>query len=136
MSDTHADKLPLIDGIEIDALELKLSGGVSTEPDGHHEHGDVVYLLVQGHISDIRHPEQIEDGIRVGITRQEIVKADGAWLVPVAEGRALVELSKRRAFMRRSGGQVPFPDNGAHARVVNVLSRAVDEARALFPGTV
>lgn len=132
--DQPAQQLPLIDGLAPLGVELQLSGKTALEPGGAHDHGDTVYLLVKGHIADVRHPERIDEGIRIGVSRLEVVKADGAWVLPKPEGRALVSLNERRTSVRRTGGQMPLPDDDLRARVIEELSHLVDGATVLFPG--
>lgn len=125
--------LPAIDGITPEGVEAKTATAkVWCPPSTHRDHGDRVYVLMECHVADVAHPEIIEDGLRVGVVRQEKLKADGAWLLGDIEGQALSKVAMRRKRLHETGGQTELPDTALRDEVRDGLTHLLDEVSVLF----
>lgn len=128
--------LPMIDGITPAAVEAKTAPAkVWCPPSTHRDHGDTVYVLIEAHVADVAHPEIVDDGLRVGVVRQEKCKPDGAWLLGGVEGQALAKLLMQRRTMHDRGGAVEMlPDTELRDEVRQGLAHLLDEVSVLFSG--
>lgn len=130
------EPLPMIDGVTPVAIEAKAAATkVWTPRETHRDHGDKVYFLVEAHVSNVAHPEIVEDGLRIGVSRVETLKADGAWLLGADEGDALAKVAMRRRQLHESGGQKSLiPDGDLRDKVRAGLVHLLDEVNAVFSG--